>query len=147
MVRSLAAASPYHDKQEAAWLKERENAAFEELGRGTSARLQPLDAQFAAALIKTLPEQLHIRAQAKEMEAYKNDTAITGRQAVRVIYDWLLTDAHVSTFFSFHDLSQLTWLGANQRASKIPAGLGSRSRPHAIHNASRLLERCALPAG
>ena len=45
------------------------------------------------------------------MEAYKNDAAITGRQIAHMIYDWLRTDAHVPTFFSFHDLSQLTWLG------------------------------------
>ena len=105
MVRSLAAASPYHGKLEAAWLKEIENITFEELGRDTSARLQPLDAQLAAALIKTLPEQLRIRVQAKEMEAYKNDTTTTGRQTVHMIYDWFRTDAHMSTFFSFHDLS------------------------------------------
>ena len=55
MVRSLAVAPPYHDKQEVAWFKEIENATFEELGRGTSARLQPLDAQLAAALIQALP--------------------------------------------------------------------------------------------
>ena len=83
----MAAASPYHDKQEVAWFKEIENTTFEELGRGTPARLQPLDAQLAAALIKTLPEQLRIRVQAKEMEAYKNDAAITGRQIVHMIYD------------------------------------------------------------
>ena len=111
MVRSLAAASPYHDKQEVAWFKEIENATFEELGRDTSARFQPLDAQLAAALIKTLPEQLRVRVQAKEMEAYKNDATITGRQIVHVMYDWLRTDAHMSTFFSVHDLSQATWLG------------------------------------
>ena len=111
MVRSLVAASPYHGKQEAAWFKEIENATFEELGRDTSARLQPLDAQLAAALIKTLPEQLRIRVQAKEMEAYKNDAAITGRQTAHLMYDWFRTDAHMSTFFSFHELSQLTWLG------------------------------------
>ena len=111
MVRSLVAASPYHDKQEAAWFKEIENATFEELGRGTSARLQPLDARLAAALTKTLPEQLRIRVQAQDMEAYKNDAAITVRQIVHMMYDWLHTDAHMSTFFSFHDLSQLTWLG------------------------------------
>ena len=90
-----------------------ENATFEELGRDTSARFQPLDAQLAAALIKTLPEQLRVRVQAKEMEAYKNDAAITGRQIVHMIYDWFRTDAHMSAFFSFHDLSQLTWLGDN----------------------------------
>ena len=89
MVRSLAAASPYHDKQEAAWLKDIENTTFEELGRGTPARLQPLDTQLAAALTKTLPEQLRIRVQAQEVEAYKNDAAITGRQLAHMIYDWL----------------------------------------------------------
>ena len=80
MVRSLVAASPCHDKQEAAWFKEIENAAFEELGRATPTRFQPLDTQLAAALIKTLPEQLRSRAQAKEMEAYTHDVTITGRQ-------------------------------------------------------------------
>ena len=81
MVRNLVAASPHHDKLEVAWFKEIENATFEELGRDTPARFQPLGAQLAAALTKkTLPEQLRIRVQAKEMEAYTHDATLTGRQ-------------------------------------------------------------------
>ena len=100
------------------WLREIENASFEELGRDTPARLQPLDAQLAAALIKTLPEQLHTRAQAKETEAYTSDAAATGRQLARLMCDGLRTDAHMPTFFSFHDVSQATWLGGK------PADMG-----------------------
>ena len=111
MVRNLVAASRYHDKKEVAWFKSIENATFEELGKDNLERFQPSDSQLAAALSKTLPEQLRIRVQAKEMEAYKDDATLTGRQIVHMIYDWFRTDAHMSTFFSFNDLSNLVWLG------------------------------------
>ena len=103
LVRSLVAASPYADQQEAKWLKEIEDLTFDALSKS--------DSQLAAALGKILPGQLRIRVQAKEMEASKNNSTITGRQIARMIYEWFKTDVHMSTFFSFNDLAALTWLG------------------------------------
>ena len=45
------------------------------------------------------------------MDAYKANSTLTGRQIVRMIYDWFRTDAHMSTYFSFNDLQTLAWLG------------------------------------
>ena len=107
LVRNLVAASPYADQQEAPWFKEIEGKSFDELGKSGSARFQLLDSQLAAALVKILPDQLRTRVQAKEMDAYKRNTTITGRQIVFMIYEWFKTDAHMSTFFSFNDLEGL----------------------------------------
>ena len=111
MVRNLVAASPYADDREIEWLKEIESHTYDDLGKSNSARFRLLDLQLAAALVKILPDQLRIRAQAKEMEAYKRNSTISGRQIAHMIYEWFKTDVHTSTLFSFNDLSALTWLG------------------------------------
>ena len=92
------------------WFKDTESKTFDELGV-SSARFEPLDTQLAAALNKTLPQQLRIRAPGKELEACKKDTPLTRRHIVHVIYDWFKTDAHTAAFFSFTDLQTLAWLG------------------------------------
>ena len=71
MVRNLAAASPYADDNETEWFKDIESRTYDDLGKSNSARFRLLDSQLAAALVKILPDQLRIRVQAKEMNAYK----------------------------------------------------------------------------
>ena len=78
LARNLVAASPHHDQMEVRWIKEIEGPTFDAL-KDSEARCQILDSQLASALIKTLPEGLRVKVQAKEMEAFANGRTITGR--------------------------------------------------------------------
>ena len=49
----------------------------------------------------------------KELVALKENDAISGRQIVKMIYEWFETDAHMATVYGYGDLTDIVWMGDN----------------------------------
>ena len=95
--RELVAAPSYNDKADVTWFKRAsaKGVTFEQLADIGESRFMPLDALLCTGLMRTLPPDLRNKTKRKETEAWKSDTAITGRQVAWVIYDYYRTEDHV----------------------------------------------------
>jgi hypothetical protein len=110
------------DRKEAQWLNETEGKTFEQLSDSGEERYHHLDALLAEALVKVLPKGLMMRVQQKEIAALRSNNCITGRQVLRMVYDWLRTDEHMSLVYGHAGLMEIPWMG--DRAQDMQKFLG-----------------------
>ena len=67
-------------------------------------------------------------SQQKELEALRNNTCVTGRQILHMLFSWLKTGQHMSQVFGFVDLIDIAWLGdMGRRYAEVPHVLGPRA--------------------
>ena len=52
-----------------------------------------------------------MRVQQKELAALRSNDCITGRQVLRMVYDWLRADEHTSVIYGHADLLEAPWMG------------------------------------
>ena len=110
--RALASASGYVDNQEIMWFNDINAKTFQQLGEDLSIRrFAILEQPLAAALMKTVPEQLKVRIHKLEADAILKNKLITGRQIAWKILEWFKTDAYHNTYSTLTDLANLAWKG------------------------------------
>ena len=81
------------------------------------------------SLTKILPRQLGATAVQQEQEALKRNTRVKGRQALRVVYDWLRADGRTPQVYGYADLNTILWMGDTAAdMQKFLSVLGQRSR-------------------
>ena len=123
LARSLVAASvalPV-DREEARWFKETESKTFEQLSDSGDERFHHLGALLAESPMEVLPRGLSTMVQ--------QNSCITGRQALRVVYGWLRTGERVSVTRGHAGLIENSMDGRScHRRTEVPQCLGQCSR-------------------
>ena len=113
-IDALVAASVYNDRAEIAWFNEIDTKSFDELADLGGERFARPDAMMAKATFATLPRDLKLDVQQKKQEAVKNNRFITGRQYIKMIYEWLNTGNNsLTSIYGMSDLLEIKWQGDN----------------------------------
>ena len=111
LARNLRAASAYIDGREIQWIKEIRTRTFEELSNSGEQRFAYLDQKLAVELIGTVPTNLKLRIEKKELEALEKDETLKGRQVAWMVLEHYQTNTNMSSMYGMQDLLRLDWKG------------------------------------